>query len=633
MLLHKDNTALAGKVSNASVKPQEAHAYNYTYIPPLAFIDQVPGVGFSAEWAFKVSIQLLKSLVNQISVLQGEPLTRAAEDLAKAEKFDNEGKHLRATLKMMDVMMELSKIRKDLDVAITDLKSVTTGPMLGQGAKVAMQSFIENMGNILAAKLPHGPARSIEDFNNLWKTIPIPKISAYFNDDQTFADLRVTGPNPTSLERVTAHLAKMPLTNEMFQKVMGADDDYDTAIKEGRVYMLDFAILNGALLGSYPQQQKYLEAPIAIFAVPKSGPEPRKMKAVAIQCGQIPGDNFPIIQPADEKTDPTGYYNWTMAKSVVNTADGNFHEAIAHLGRTHLVVEPFVVATMNQLPDDHPISMLLSPHFEGTLFINDAAQKALIAPGGIVDKLLGSTIDMDRVVAAIGCQSYLKDFNNSFFPNTIKARGVDDVEALPYYPYRDLAVQYWQIIHEWVSGYVSVYYDTEDAPADDTHLQAWMAELISHDGGRLANFGEDGAIRTRTYLAEVLTMVIFTAGPQHAAVNFPQLEVMAYVPAMPLAGYRKAPGSQPATEKDWMELLPPMDMTMVQMNTGLLLGGVYYTQLGQYKKGHFTDLKVMEFLSRFQGALSDLEAQILKDDPDLTYPFLLPSKVPQSINI
>lgn len=152
--------------------------------------------------------------------------------------------------------------------------------------------------------------------------------------------------------------------------------------------------------------------------------------------------------------------------------------------------------------------------------INNAAQEMLIAPGGGVDKLLSSTIDNSRVLAAIGLQSY--SFNQAMLPNQLKQRGVDDPNLLPVYPYRDDALLVWDAIHQWVSDYVKVYYSSDEEIQADKRLQAWAAEAIAYDGGRVPDFGEDGGIKTRQYLIDAVTLIIFTASAQHAAVNFPQ---------------------------------------------------------------------------------------------------------------
>ena len=51
-------------------------------------------------------------------------------------------------------------------------------------------------------------------------------------------------------------------------------------------------------------------------------------------------------------------------------ADTMHHELISHLGRTHLLIEPFAVSTKRVLPASHPVAVLLAPHVEGTIFIN-----------------------------------------------------------------------------------------------------------------------------------------------------------------------------------------------------------------------------------------------------------------------
>jgi hypothetical protein len=52
-----------------------------------------------------------------------------------------------------------------------------------------------------------------------------------------------------------------------------------------------------------------------------------------------------------------------MAKLWVRCADFHVHYAIAHLLKTHLILEPFAVAMMRQLSSSHPIFKLLKTHF------------------------------------------------------------------------------------------------------------------------------------------------------------------------------------------------------------------------------------------------------------------------------
>ena len=174
-----------------------------------------------------------------------------------------------------------------------------------------------------------------------------------------------------------------------------------------------------------------------------------------------------------------------MAKTIVQIADANMHEASTHLARTHLMLEPFVIATERQLAWNHPVGLLLRPHFEGTLFINDLAQSFLIAPGGPVDELLVGTLDATRELAARALADY--SLNHAALPAALPAalhaRGVDDASVLPHYPYRDDALLYWRVIKRWVHDYVRTYYRSSREVVEDTELAKWCREL-GHAGAR-----------------------------------------------------------------------------------------------------------------------------------------------------
>ena len=317
-------------------------------------------------------------------------------------------------------------------------------------------------------------------------------------------------------------------------------------------------------------------------------------------------------------------------------ADSNYHELVSHLGRTHLFAEPFVIATKRQLPTNHPLRILLEPHFEGTILINYGAHKTLIAPGWDVDALLASTIQSDQTLAIEGAKSYLHHFNDVMFPKTLANRGVNSAAQLPDYPYRDDGLLIWNAIHTWVRAYLSNYYINAQQLLEDRALQNWAKELVSEQGGRLQNFGEDasGTIKTLDYLIDAVSAVIFTASAQHAAVNFPQGELMTYAPAFPLAVYSPAP-TNPAQAGDFMSMIPSVDRAQNQIKVCYLLGSVYYTQLSKYRKGYFKDKKVNAALCNFQNRLKEIEEEINNKNSSrlMPYKFLLPSQIPQSINI
>jgi arachidonate 15-lipoxygenase len=204
------------------------------------------------------------------------------------------------------------------------------------------------------------------------------------------------------------------------------------------------------------------------------------------------------------------------------------------------------------------------------------------------------------------------------------------------YPYRDDALLVWDAIHKWVSDYLSLYYASDDDVQKDLELQAWATEAQAFDGGRISDFGQEGGrIQTLDYLIDAATLIIFTASAQHAAVNFPQKGLMSYAPAVPMAGYLPLTSLKgEVDEQKYLRLLPPLEQAQRQMNLLRLLGSIYYNKLGDYPQGHFPNPKVKPLLEAFQSNLKQVEVTINQRNLKRpSYEYLLPSKIPQSINI
>lgn len=625
----QNNAVNLPTTDNLEVARQE-YKYNYTHIPSIAMVDELPaGEQFSTHWLFLLTKQVRIIFINTLIANRGNQGSASVRDDAK--RFILEALLKGAIPFKVGVIGRLLQILpqfliKSISKDFREIDDLLFSLFKESGITILRDS-LNRVINLLYKDQPKGHVTNLKDYEKLLPQIPLPAIASTYQQDEVFAYMQVAGYNPLMIKRVESLSDRFPVTDEHYQAVMGGDDSLSTAGQEGRLYIADYGILDGAINGTFPNEQKYLYAPIALFAVPKASEPNRLLRPIAIQCGQTPGPDYPIITPQ------SGKYAWLFAKAVVLIADANFHEAVSHLARTHLFVGPFVMATYRQLPTNHPLRILLHPHFEGTLAINDAAQRALIAPGGGVDRLLSSTVDNARVLAVRGLQSY--GFNNAMLPKQLKQRGVDDPNLLPVYPYRDDGLLIWNAIHQWVSDYLKLYYPTDKDIQQDTALQAWAAEAQAYDGGRIPDFGENGGIQTRNYLADAATLIIFTSSAQHAVVNFPQKDLMGYAPVVPLAGYLPASTlKNEVTEQDYLNLLPPLDQAQRQLNLLSLLGSVYYNKLGEYPKGYFTDPQVKPLLQTFNENLQQAEDTINQRNLHRpSYEFLLPSRIPQSINI
>ena len=466
--------------------------------------------------------------------------------------------------------------------------------------------------------------RNFRQYFELFKKVSIPEGSQDLENDADFADYFVAGLNPVMIHRLRVLPEKIPFSDQHLRDHKSfSEDTVADMLEQGRLFMVDYEVLEQLSPGEHPQQPKFVYAPIVLLGIPKDS---GNLEILAIQNGQD-ASQYPLLTPSI-----AGRWDWLMAKTLVKTADANYHEVVTHLGLTHLVIDPIVIASFRQLPPAHPLHKLLIPHFEGTLPINALAVRRLINKGGKVEQLLAPQIESGYEVIELARNSF--HFRESFLPNNLSRRGVGQDSALRNYPYRDDGLLIWNAIERWVSDYVNLYYQTDEEVRLDHELQAWTEEISSPKGGRIKGFVPfEGMVRKQT-LVETLTMIIFTASAQHAAVNFPQGKAAA-VPYQPLAGYAPAPMQLGLQEEDATAMLPPLDRAIKQLHTLTLLGATYYTQLGQYKLGTFQDKRIVPKLWRLQYRLLRIEGEINRRNLSrrTSYEYLKPSKIPQSINI
>jgi len=630
----------AQTVSSRSESSASEYQYNYTYVAPLAMAQEVPASQQpTLVWWGQAIAQVLHIASNRLQWVQEQEQRKHGGTAPSTAALSVDLSHVgvgRLELAHLKKLPAPSTLAGKLFGELHEFGEAAE--LAGKTALLARKAHNQELGSLFDVfKLvleaittkPTGRPSSMQDYFNLFTTLPLPAEAQSYEDDATFAWLRVAGFNPLVLHRARTLEDTLGLQDASLSAVLGEGDTVQRALSEGRLYLADYKALARVINGNFPNGPKYGFAPRALFGLP-AGSGPRRLRALGIRCGQD-ASAYPLYTPADGEA-------WTQAKTTVSVADVNYHEMISHLAHTHLLVDPFVVATHRNLPDDHPVSVLLRPHFEGTLYINYAAHEHLIAPGGDVDKMMAGTIQATQtisVTALIDDPSF--GFNQGMLPNALRQRDVNDPDL--EYPYREDARLLWGAIENWVRAYVGIYYTSDTAVAEDAALQAWAAEVASQNGGRVKGFGEEGIagkLSTVGYLIQALTMVIFTGSAQHAAVNFAQAGVMTFVPLAPGAAYRAAPPSRAdAALNPGLDQYPPLDMATLQLEFLSLLGGVHHTKLGDYPFMWFKNLHVHGHLKAFQEDLERIGATIQERNTQrlFPYPYFIPSAIPQSINI
>lgn len=542
--------------------------------------------------------------------------------------YDDDGYSKTYTAESLPIYLEIAKNsagqRRDAISHKEPLSLIRS--LFSEMKQTEFRDHIFTMNGDMTKGMPAKWPDNWEEYEHLFQSWDKPPIVPFFSKsaaelDLSFAWQRMAGCNPMMLRRCDELPGNFPVTEAIYQGVMGGKDTLEAARKERRLYIADYAILDGAIAGVTNHVQKFLAAPLSLYAVEQGS---GALRPVAIQCGQVPGDAFPIFTPQDN-------WHWRMAMTFVQVADANTHEGIAHLGRTHLVMEAVVMAAKRQLAPEHPLHRLLAPHWDHTLAINDSAKFSLTAPDGTVDNCFGPRIDQFGALVLKALQTL--SWDNLDPRKDLAARGLDDAEALPNHPYREDAPAVWDEIRKWVATYVGQYYSSAEDVQGDHELAAFVTELSAQDGGRLPG---PAVPKTVEEVVEVITRMVFTASAQHSAVNFSQFPFMGMVPNMPGAAYVPPPTAEtPNDVAEYSAMLPPMNIAMDGTNMVYLLSALQISTLGKYSPGAFMDPRLVPEVRRFQRALKDLDEVIAERDSRrfIPYPFLRPTKILQSISI
>jgi arachidonate 15-lipoxygenase len=517
----------------------------------------------------------------------------------------------------------------------------------GAVSKILLNLATADIGNLFDA------FNHLDDYEKLFigkGLLPKPESINTFLLDTDFARQRIAGANPMVIEQVHTDklptlLHKFPITDQILQQTVDTSETLASAAAAGKLYVADYRALADTKGGRYKSWQKFIVAPIALFYWQDSGYSDRgELVPVAIQLGQMHNAQTPLYTPIDEP-------NWTIAKTFVQVADFNHHELISHLGLVHLLMAPFAIATARTLHASHPLAILLKPHFRFLLAINDFGRSTLVNPGGYIDKFFASSLkgSMSLVVQAI----LNTDFKDLALPADLKRRGVADATTLPDYPYRDDALLVWGAIKTFVSRYLRLYYKADADIEQDIELQNWVKELVSETGARIRGLTHNNHIKTIDALVDVVTQLLFTCGPQHSAINYPQYDYEAFCPNMPGAAYAAPPttqtrmttsdGGDPSEQANFfnwispylLKYLPPKRQAVTQIELTYFLTAFRYDRLGYYEPKDFSDPSALAVIKAFQQELGIVENRI--DQRNLKrqapYPFLKPSLITNSISI
>ena len=487
---------------------------------------------------------------------------------------------------------------------------------------------------------------TLADYAKVFTFFPTPDIVQTWQDDKVFGSQRLGGLNPMTISLVSLDGTKgvkwselsaklsSQINDEAIKPFLGPDATIEQAVSQNQLFVTDFAPLGAVKAGAAApgwQKGRQLMAPIALYVKTQDfdGLQP-----VAIQLDQGPESSVYLAYQADQ---PGNKYQWLMAKIFLQCADLNINQVVNHLAFTHLIEEAFALATFRQLAIPHPLNILLSKHFAALLVINELGVLTLINQTGIIQQIFEGGLEGSMALIQNAYKHW--SFDDMDFPNDLAKRGIDNTATLPYYPFRDDGMLIWNLLGQYVREYINLYYTSDNDVVADYELQGWAQQLggvLDNGAGTVPGFPNQ--IGTREQLADIVQRIIWTAGPQHAAVNFPQIDYTAFIPNATGATYAP-PVEGNIDEAAILKMLAPKDQTAVQVKASYALAGYHYDQLLNYdlnvKDGSDAIVKkyYQQLTTTVRNTIVERNQQRAGQSGLLVYPYFLPENIPNSTSV
>ena len=206
-------------------------------------------------------------------------------------------------------------------------------------------------------------------FPNPLNLVPEPTSIGGWKDDREFARQFLNGVNPLMIERVQDLKEQVTAELQTFLK-----DTVDlTKLAEGkRLFVVDYKWLADLKVNPHqafplpmnhdiPQDElRYFQGPQVVLSLDE---DRQNLDILAVQLEQDKGSQVYSSASTDDAT-------WLFVKTSVASCDSQFHEWVSHLGKTHLTMEPHIIAIHNTLRlKNHKLFVFLKPMVQDTLLL------------------------------------------------------------------------------------------------------------------------------------------------------------------------------------------------------------------------------------------------------------------------
>ncbi|KAF8769079.1 hypothetical protein HU200_006955 [Digitaria exilis] len=525
----------------------------------------------------------------------------------------------------------------DSSPALAEMRNTTIGEVTGFRTNLPVSGG-DNDHVVIKMPLPHVIRKDmlskVSDDEFAWRT------------DEEFAREMLAGVNPVVIRRLTEFPPKSGLdpskygdhTSKITQAViephLEAGLTAENALRDNKLFIVDYHDRFILFLDRINKLRgNFIYASRTLLLLKNDG----TMKPLAIELS-LPHDDAPkhgakssVYTPASAGVER---HIWQLAKAYASVNDDAWHQIVSHWLNTHMVMEPFVIATNRQLSVVHPVHKLLSPHYRNTMQINAQARHMLLNAGGLFETFL---VFPGKYALEMSSAVY-KDWNltEQALPNDLLKRGVAVPDPsspcgvrllIKDYPYAVDGLAIWWAIELWVDEYLDIYYPNDGELRRDTELQAWWKEVREVGHGDLKDRDWWPKMDTVQDLVRTCTTIIWIASALHAAVNFGHYSYSGYIPNRPTMSRRPMPepgtmeyaqleqGGQEA-DKVFIRTITGKFQTILALSCMQILSShssdeVYLGQREEPERWT-SDARALDAFKRFGRRLQEIEQRIVK---------------------
>ncbi|OCT70163.1 hypothetical protein XELAEV_18037084mg [Xenopus laevis] len=270
---------------------------------------------------------------------------------------------------------------------------------------------------------------------------------------------------------------------------------------------------------------------------------------------------------------------------------------------------------------------LLIHHVRFTIAINTKAREQLICECGLFDKA-NATGGGGHVELLLRAMKYFT-YESLCLPEAIQMRGMENTEEIPYYFYRDDGLKVWEATQK-----IRIRFGWAESRILLKKAESWIRCIPTLNPQQ--RFPK--VIKTKDKLIEYLTLVIFTASGQHAAVNFGQYDWCSWIPNSPPTMRQPPPTEKGVVTIEFIiESLPDRGRSCWHLGAVWALSQFQDNEifLGYYPDEHFVEKSVKEAMVKFRKNLEEITSfiQDRNKNKKLPYYYVSPDRIPNSVAV